>query len=151
MAPFASVKLDGLNVIFVFAGTVAAIVTLSEPLVTFLTVRPVVIRPGMVGALIDGMLRSIALIGSPLRDANLAAVSEIVSGALLARPTSIRPAPMSNGSAGVVRSSLTTVVLAWVIMADLIWPGPQPGCSALSRIAAPAMCGDAIEVPAIAW
>ena len=42
---------------------------------TFLTVRPVVIRPGRTGALIDGMLRSIALTGSPLSAANLAAVS----------------------------------------------------------------------------
>ena len=58
---------------------------------------------------------------------------------------------MSNGSAGVVRSSLTTLVSADVIRADLICPGDQVGCVARRRIAAPATCGDDIEVPAIAW
>src|SRR4029453_2723079 len=35
--------------------------------------------------------------------------------------------------------------------ADLICPGVKPGFSAFSRIAEPAMCGDDIEVPAMAW
>ena len=38
-----------------------------------------------------------------------------------------------------------------VISADLIWPGVQVGCSAFTRMAEPAMCGEDIEVPAIAW
>ena len=58
---------------------------------------------------------------------------------------------MSNGSAGVTRSSLTTSVMAVVIIADLICPGVQSGCRAASRMAEPAMCGDDIDVPAIAW
>src|SRR4029079_16797980 len=56
-----------------------------------------------------------------------------------------------NASAGVAPSSLTTLVLAVVIMADLIWPGVQSGCSALSSAPEPAICGLDIEVPAIAW
>ena len=51
----------------------------------------------------------------------------------------------------MVRSSLTTLVLAVVIMADLMAPGVQSGCSAFSSSAEPAMCGDDIEVPAMAW
>ena len=63
---------------------------------------------------------------------------------------SMRPAPMSNGSALVVSSSLSTSVIDVVIRADLIWPGVQVGCAAFIRIAAPATCGEDIEVPAIA-
>src|SRR5262249_57988303 len=62
-----------------------------------------------------------------------------------------RPEPMSYGSAGVTPSCLTTVVLALVISADLIWPGDQSGCSALSSAPAPATCGDDMDVPVIAW
>ena len=149
--PGERIRLDGWNRIFVSAGTVDRGVTRSVFEVTFVTVRLVVTRPGIVGALIDGMLRSIVCSGSPVSAAKLVAVSEIVSGARIAGPTATRPAPMSNGSAGVVSSSLTTAVVDRVIMADLIWPGSQPGCSALSRIATPAMCGEDIEVPAIAW
>src|SRR5690349_18845515 len=69
----------------------------------------------------------------------------------MAAATSIRPAPMSSGSAGVVSSSLTTLVFADVMSADLTWPGVQNGWTALTRIAAPATCGADIDVPAIAW
>jgi hypothetical protein len=58
---------------------------------------------------------------------------------------------MSNASAGVFRSSLTTLVVAVVISADRIRPGLQSGCRALSQAAPPATCGDDIDVPAIAW
>jgi len=58
---------------------------------------------------------------------------------------------MSNGSAGVVRFSLTTVVVAAVISADFTWPGVHVGCNANCSTAEPAMCGAAIDVPAIAW
>ncbi len=58
---------------------------------------------------------------------------------------------MSNGSAGVTPSSLTTACVDDVISADLIMPGVQSGCAALTRADMPAECGLDIDVPAIAW
>jgi hypothetical protein len=40
---------------------------------------------------------------------------------------------------------------ALVISADLIWPGFQFGCNAFTNAAAPALCGEDIEVPWIDW
>ena len=74
-----------------------------------------------------------------------------VSPVLAASARSTRPDPKSNGSAGVAPSSLTTSWMAVVISADLIWPGDHSGRSAAIRAADPAMCGDDIDVPAIAW
>ena len=107
--------------------------------------------PGIVGALIDGVLTSSAVIGLLPSVAIRSAVSSNTIGASPALFRSTRPAPKSNGSAGVTRSSLTTSVIAVVISADLIAPGVQSGWSAFSRIAEPAACGDDIEVPAMAW
>ena len=107
--------------------------------------------PGIVGALIDGVLTSSAVIGLLPSVAIRSAVSSNTIGASPALLRSTRPPPKSNGSAGVTRSSLTTSVIAVVISADLIAPGVQSGWSAFSRIADPAMCGDDIEVPAMAW
>ena len=58
---------------------------------------------------------------------------------------------MSNASAGVTPSSLTTAWIDEVISADLISAGDQVGCAALTSADAPAECGLDIEVPAIAW
>src|SRR6188472_57989 len=120
-------------------------------LVTFLTTRSVLILPGMTGASIEGMLRWMAVSGLSPRAAKSAADSSNVSGAAAACATSMRPEPKSNGSAGVVRSSLTTSVVAVVIRADLIWPGVHVGWAALRSRPEPATCGDDIEVPAMAW
>src|SRR3954449_4731503 len=57
---------------------------------------------------------------------------------------------MSNASAGVTPSSLTTVCTDEVISADLISAGVQVGCAALTSAETPAECGLDIEVPAIA-
>ncbi len=55
---------------------------------------------------------------------------------------------MSNGSAGVVPSSLRMVESrAVVISADCICAGVQSGWSALISAAEPAMCGLDIDVP----
>src|SRR4051794_34357993 len=105
----------------------------------------------MTGTFTDGRLTLIAVTGSLPSDAIRTADSSNTTGAAPATLRSTRPAPKSNGSAGVVRSSLTTLVTDVVISADLIAPGVQSGCSDCSRIAEPAMCGDDIEVPAIAW
>ena len=105
----------------------------------------------MIGAFTDGRLRWTALTGSVARRSMSAALASNVRPGFPATVRSMRPAPTSNGSVGVVRSSLTTSVIAVVISADLIWPGVHVGCSALSRTAEPAECGDDIEVPAIAW
>src|SRR5580765_7109268 len=58
---------------------------------------------------------------------------------------------MSNASAGVTPSSLTTVCTDEVISADLTSAGVQFGCDALTSAETPAACGLDIEVPAIAW
>ena len=63
----------------------------------------------------------------------------------------MRPPPMSNGSAGVVRSSFTTLVVAVVSSADLMAAGDQSGWSAFRSSAEPATWGDDIDVPAMAW
>ena len=117
---------------------------------TFFATRVVVSEPGRIGAFTDGRLASTAFNGLASMAARLSAVSSKVRPGLPAAPRLIRPAPMSNGSAGVARSCLTTDVVAVVIRADLIWPGVQSGCRALSSTAEPAMCGDDIEVPAMA-
>src|SRR5690242_3520674 len=103
----------------------------------------------MTGAFTDGRLSWTACTGSLPSAAIRAAVSSNVRPGFAARLTWTRPEPMSNGSAGVVRFSLTTLVVAVVMIADLIWPGVQVGCRAFSRMAEPAMCGDAMEVPAM--
>src|ERR671914_724033 len=64
---------------------------------------------------------------------------------------------MSNGSAGVAASSLSTpctsdpvpgiVVKATDIKADFTWSGVQSGCTARSSAPEPAVCGLDIEVP----
>ncbi len=58
---------------------------------------------------------------------------------------------MSKGSAGVASSSFTTSVVAVVMRADLTCPGVQSSWAAYRSSAAPATCGDDIEVPAMAW
>ena len=102
--------------------------------VTLVAVRVVVSRPGMTGALIDGRLRCDGVDRVVAQARTCAAASRRTSGRGCRRPCrSTRPAPMSNGSAGVVRSSLTTSVIAVVISADLIWPGVQSGGSAVEQ------------------
>src|SRR5262245_18419244 len=149
--PGRSVKFFGLTVIDEPSGASALALKLWISSVTLVAVRVVTNRPGTSGAFTDGMLRWTAVSGSLAMAAKLSAVSLNVTGAALAAPMSIRPLPRSNGSAGVLRSSLTTSVVAVVMRADLIWPGPQSGWAALSSKAAPATCGDDIDVPAIAW
>src|SRR5262245_52046881 len=105
----------------------------------------------MIGAFTEGRLRWTELIGSLPSTAMFAAVSSSTRPGLLALVRSMRPAPSSDGSAGVVRSSLTTEVLAVSISADLIWAGVQLGWADLSSTAAPALCGEDIDVPAMAW
>ncbi len=61
------------------------------------------------------------------------------------------PAPKSNGSAGVVPSSLTTLCRPVVISADLIAAGVQSGCASRSSAATPATCGTDIDVPLRYW
>src|SRR3954466_1998872 len=58
---------------------------------------------------------------------------------------------MSNASAGVVPSSLTTAVTAEVMRPDLIIAGVHVGWAALTSAETPAECGLDIDVPAIAW
>ena len=102
----------------------------------------------MTGALIDGHVQVDGRSAGRRRGRRSSRRSRRTSSFVaLASATSIRPAPKSNGSAGVVRSSLTTSVVAVVIRADLIWPGVHDGCLAISRMAAPATCGDDIDVP----
>ena len=69
---------------------------------------------------------------------------------------SIRPAPRSNGSAGVAWSSLVTLtvslplagtVKAVDISADLTWSGFHSGWMARTSAAAPAACGLDMDVP----
>src|SRR4051812_41181060 len=57
---------------------------------------------------------------------------------------------MSNASAGVTPSSLTTVCTDEVISADLIMAGVHAGCDAFTSAETPAECGLDIDVPAIA-
>ena len=78
-------------------------------------------------------------------------VSSKTSVGLTARSARIEPAPMSNASAGVTPSSLTTAWTDEVISADLISAGVQVGCAALTSAETPAACGLDIDVPAIAW
>src|ERR1019366_2751478 len=118
---------------------------------TFVAVRVTRTVPGIVGMLTDGRLRLIAVSGFSPRLAMLAAVSSKTIWASPALLRSTRPEPMSNGSAAVFRSSLTTFVVAVVMIADLMSPGVHVMCCALRRMAAPAMCGDDIDVPAMAW
>ncbi len=66
-------------------------------------------------------------------------------------PGSTWPAPMSNGSAGVSPSSLTTSWRAVVIRADFTADGDQSGWAWSSRAIRPATCGADIEVPEIDW
>ena len=87
--------------------------------VVFVTTRVVVMRPGITGALIEAMFRWMALSSSAVRAAKSAADSSSVSGDAAAAATSIRPDPKSNGSAGVVRSSFLTFVIAVSMSADL--------------------------------
>ncbi len=118
---------------------------------TFVAVRVTVMLPGIFGRLIDGRLRLIAVAGFAPSAPRLAPDSSNTMGASAASCRSTRPAPMPNGSAAVVRSSLRRLVTDVVISADLIAPGVQLGRRALSRMADPAMAGAAIEVPAMAW
>jgi hypothetical protein len=87
---------------------------------TFVAVRVVLNRPGMTGALIDGMLRFTAWTGSLASAAIRAAVSSNVRPGIQELCSWMRPAPKSNGSAGVTPSSLTTLSTAVVMSADLI-------------------------------
>ena len=57
---------------------------------------------------------------------------------------------MSNGVAGVMPSSLTTLWTEEVMSADLICSGVHEGWAALTRADTPAACGLDIEVPAMA-
>ena len=63
----------------------------------------------------------------------------------------MEPAPRSNGSAGVTPSSFTTDCTDDVISADLICPGVQSGCTALTSADTPAACGEDIDVPEMTW
>ena len=118
---------------------------------TLVTVRCTVTVPGIVGTSTDGRFRPTASVGDADMAAKRSAVSSNDSEASPALVRSMRPPPMSNGSAGVVRSSLTTLVVAVVSSAVLMAAGVQSGWSAFSRRAEPATCGDDIEVPAMAW
>src|SRR5689334_11871714 len=117
---------------------------------TFMAVRCVVTEPVIVVASIDGMFRSIRCSVSEPAATKFAYVSLKTSVGLTARSARIEPAPMSNASAGVTPSSLTTVWTDEVISADLIIGGVQVGWAALTSAETPAACGLDIEVPAIA-
>src|SRR3954462_7405019 len=108
------------------------------------------IEPLMVVASIDGMFRSIRCSESLPAATMLAYVSLNPGVGWTARSARIEPAPMSNASAGVTPSSLTTVCTDEVISADLISAGVHVGCAALTSAETPAECGLDIEVPAIA-
>ncbi len=64
---------------------------------------------------------------------------------------SISPEPWSKTVAAVLPSSLTTFELAVSISSDFSSAGESVGCACVSSAAAPATCGEAIEVPWIAW
>src|SRR3954468_14632772 len=96
------------------------------------------------------MLRSMRCSGSPAAAAKLSNDASKTSVGFTARSARIEPAPMSNGSAGVAPSSLTTAWTDEVIRADLIIDGVHVGCAALTSAETPAECGLDIEVPAIA-
>ena len=120
------------------------------PEVTLVAVRVVVTEPGIRGALTDAMLASMAgNVPDPTSMKSAAGVSK-VRAASAARSIRRRPEPLSNGSAGVARSSLVMAVVAVVLSADRTCPGVQSGWRSISSAAAPATWGDAIEVPAMA-
>src|SRR5215475_3122187 len=118
---------------------------------TLIAVRWVLSVPGIVVASTLGRLRSTRWIVSVPAATKFAYVSLKTSVGLTARSARIEPAPMSNGVAGVVPSSLTTACTDDVIIAEMISGGVHVGCEALIRAATPAACGLDIEVPAIAW
>src|SRR3954447_5456528 len=117
---------------------------------TLIAVRCVVMSPVIVVVSTLGMFRSTRCIVSEPAATKSAYVSLKTSVGLTARSARIEPAPMSNASAGVVPSSLTTLWTEEVIRADLISGGVQSGCAALTSAETPAECGEDIEVPAIA-
>src|SRR3954452_8826424 len=94
---------------------------------TLVTVRLTVTAPGMVGTSTDGRFRLTAAVGDAAMAAKCGAVSSNDSTAAPALVRSMRPPPMSNGSAGVVVSSLTTAVVAVVSRADLMVAGVHVG------------------------
>ncbi len=63
----------------------------------------------------------------------------------------ISPAPISNGVAGVLRSSALTFVSAVVMIADFATAALHLGCACLTRAKTPATCGLDIEVPPMDW
>jgi hypothetical protein len=75
-------------------------------------------RPGMLGASMDGTLSWGPSLSSSVRCRIRSAVSSNVRPGLAAMSRLIRPLPTSNGPAGVCSSSLTTVNLALVISAE---------------------------------
>ena len=64
---------------------------------------------------------------------------------------SISPEPLSKALASVTPSSFSTSGLALVISDDFSSAGVNSGWSCVSSAAAPATCGEAIEVPLIDW
>src|SRR4051812_38184797 len=60
------------------------------------------------------------------------------------------PEPASKGVAGVTPSE-PSAGTADVMSAELICPGVQSGCTALTSAATPAAWGEDMEVPAMAW
>ena len=66
----------------------------------------------------------------------------------------MEPAPSSNAFAGLRFPSASVTVASCtdeVIRADLICPGVQLGCTALTRAETPAECGLDMDVPAMIW
>src|SRR5688500_5411575 len=78
-----------------------------------------------------------------------ALVSLSTSPARAARSACTRPAPPACALAGVVPSSSNTLRVAVMVSADLISGTVHDGCSWRISAAAPAVCGEAIEVPLI--
>src|SRR4051812_43763978 len=117
---------------------------------TLIAVRCVVMSPVIVVVSTLGMFRSTRCIVSEPAATKSAYVSLKTSVGLTARSARIEPAPMSNASAGVVPSSLTTDCTDDVMRADLIIGGVHVGWAALTRAETPAECGLDIDVPAIA-
>ncbi len=71
----------------------------------------------------------------------------MTSPARAAWSTCTRPLPRANGPASVTPSSSSTPWVAAIASADLISGTLQLGCNWRTRPAAPAWCGDDIEVP----
>ena len=105
----------------------------------------------MVGRVDRRRLRSIAVqrVGARRREVGRRLVQGQVRMGGRVDLDAARPDVERVGRRGAV--VLTTSVVAVVISAERTCPGVQSGCRSASSAAAPATCGDDIDVPAMAW